>query len=288
VPTRILVSRISRPVLLLAGLIVLAGGAYLLSQRGEAEPSDEEAIREVVAAHFTESEPEHCETLYTEQYLARFHFGTGAVALAKCKEEADDKEQPNWQPDEVATERIAIDEYRATAKTDVHGGAFDGSRFTIVVAREGGMWKIDGYRAVDLNPGPLRAFFTNEFDRAYGRYGLSETEADCVTATYQRAFDFVEMERNLVRGEEPVEPDFPRHCLTADTLRSLIVEGVKERRREGESTLPRTLSACFVGAVRRLSDAGVQSLFDENGADQAAVAAVMAPCIEAEQRRRQS
>jgi hypothetical protein len=121
--------------LLLPCLLVLS--ALAIAACGSS--SDEGEVEEVIEASVTSTDPADCKKLQTQQFMEQTSRESGAVAVKKCEEEAENDEGA----DSAEISEVTIDGDVATAETALSGGSLDGQAVEVALVKDGAQWKLD-------------------------------------------------------------------------------------------------------------------------------------------------
>jgi hypothetical protein len=262
-------------------MVLVALGAVLVVNLARHDPTadDRAMIEQAITEVFVESDPANCTKFRTQEFVDRMHFGTGNVALADCeKDEADPSE---YGPDSVSITDVGIENDGATAEVAIHGGALDRMAFDIALIEETGSWKLDRIVGVDID----RAALDHASAEAYASEGdMTREEADCYVATYRDAITTRELERSIVTGDEPADPEFPTDCFETETLRSMLIDKTREGGEERGASA--AAIACVETTLRSLPSARIRAAFrgDVGYSNRELYGQVIPPCVEAAKR----
>lgn len=265
--------------LAVAGIaLAVFGLTQLTSGDPEAAPSERALIEAVLTRSFTQSNPAHCEELYTQALMDQLSFGTGPIAQRNCVEQ---EEQTGGEADAVSISRMSIDGEQAVATVAIDGGAMDQASIRVELARDEAGWKLHQLARIDLD----RDAYMDSLATRYLEDGLTQVEATCVAERVARQYPVREIEQSFMDQEQAAEPDVSLGCLTTDTLREKMIEGVREG--WAERGLPADLRDCMLTSLRGLPADTLRQLFDESRAEagRAVTENLMRACVSAQESR---
>jgi hypothetical protein len=257
----------------LLGLTQLAGGDP------EVAPTEQRALIEAaITRSFTESDPAHCEELYTQALVDQTNFGTGPIAQRNC---VDQEEQSGGEADAVSISKMSMEGEQAAATVAIDGGVLHRATIRVELAKDQAVWKLDHLASIDLNPSAYKRGLATR----YVEDGLTQVEANCVAARVVDQYPVREVEQSVIDEERAAEPEIPLGCLTTATLRQKMTEVVRDH--WAERGLPADLRGCVLRSMRDLSGGALRHFFDESRAEasQAMVENMTRECIAAQEGR---
>jgi hypothetical protein len=202
-------------------------------------PSDETQIERTIAIVSTSSDPAYCDKLVTTAYLEQTTGAKPPFADDFCKAEA---KGPRADSTDVLDTHVDGD--RATAVVGFEGGSYDGSRFVLRLAREGGWWKLDRILS-------FARFDRGRFDRAYRsrmlEFGVPPPSVECVLGKVRRLSD-AEIEHATLEDSHRIFAPIAVEC-DRDGIERYLVALAGNR----EYGNPPRVVEC---AARRIEDAG--------------------------------
>jgi hypothetical protein len=194
--------------LLLAALTVLIG----CGSSGGNSDSASDQIKVVVTRAFTHSDPAQCETLATNRWLEQNFGEGGGSTLEECEFESTLPGLPEARS--VRFDALQVHGASGIATVSVAGGAADGSRLQLQVVRQGGQWKLDYLRDVQID----RRRFDAATRRDLVAQGTTGSEAACAVDRVRRIFGTDEIERALVSGKTRIFGTAQVTCFGRKTL----------------------------------------------------------------------
>jgi hypothetical protein len=228
--------RVVAAALLLAALAVPNG----CGSSGDNSNSASDQIKAVVTRAFTHSDPAQCETLATNRWLEQNFGEGGGSTLEECEFESTLPGLPEARS--VRFDALQVHGASGVATVSVAGGAADGSRLQLQVVRQGGQWKLDYLRDMQID----RRRFDAATRRDLVAQGTTGREAACAVGRVHRIFGTDEIERALVSGKTRI---FGTAQVTCFGRKTLVHEFTLVVRHAAPREIPRQILDCVTRKI---------------------------------------